>query len=100
MRTHCTDQRDLEGDRARSGPRGCCRGIARPAIWARFRRSLVPLTAWDVAIQSRRSGAGSSAEEPVVVGARRIIRGEPRVSEEALRCRGVSGAIQPEGWRG
>jgi hypothetical protein len=62
MRTHCPDQRDLDGDRARSGPRACCRGIARPAIWARFRRSLVPLTAWDVAIQSRLDRSGYAAQ--------------------------------------
>jgi hypothetical protein len=32
MRTHCTDQRDLDGDRARSGLRGCCCGIALSAL--------------------------------------------------------------------
>jgi hypothetical protein len=33
MRTHCTDQRDLDGDRARNGPRGAA-VASRRAIWA------------------------------------------------------------------
>jgi len=38
MRTHCTDQRDLDGDRARSAPRGAAVG-SRRALWACVRRS-------------------------------------------------------------
>jgi len=38
MRKHCTDQRDLDGDRARSGLQAAV-AASRPAICARVRRS-------------------------------------------------------------
>jgi len=54
MRTHCTDQRDLDGDGARSAPSGCCRDIPSGGLGVRS-ALLVLLAARDVAIQSRRS---------------------------------------------
>jgi hypothetical protein len=45
MPMQCPGQANLDGDRARSGPRGAA-VASRRAIWARFRRSLVLLTAW------------------------------------------------------
>jgi len=50
MRTHCTDQRDLEADGARSGPRGAA-VVSRRALWARVRRSWC--RSWLGTLQSR-----------------------------------------------
>ncbi len=57
MRTQCPDQRDLDGDGGRSGPRGCCRGIASGDLGARS-VLVVPLAILRQAIQRRAMTAG------------------------------------------
>ena len=50
MRMHCTDQRDLDGDRARSGLQGAA-ATSHRTIWARVRRSWC--RSWSCAMRSR-----------------------------------------------
>ena len=59
MRTRCTDQRNLDGDRARSGPRGVVMASRRAALGMRSLH-VVPLEVGDVAVQGHRYGGGVS----------------------------------------